>query len=133
MDLTRFVGSRLISRGGNLGHGARGEEAAVAASQYEIRISGRLGEMTLLAFEGLTVRVNPAETVLTGPLLDQAALHGVLEQVESLGLELVEVRRLTPPAGRRATASEDHHPTDSSTSSDAPSPWPSPPSGEGGG
>jgi hypothetical protein len=73
----------------------------VAASHYQIRISGRLDETTLLAFEGLTAQVTPAETVLTGPLLDQAALHGVLEQVESLGLELVEVRRLTPPAQRR--------------------------------
>ena len=100
----------------------------MAASQYEIRISGRLGETTLLAFEGLTAQLTPSETVLTGPLPDQAALHGVLEQVESLGLELVEVRRLTQPAGRRA-ATEDHDLTDSSISGDGPSP----PSSEGGG
>jgi hypothetical protein len=70
----------------------------MAASPYQIRIRGQLSETTLLAFEGLSAQVNPVDTVLTGALLDQAALHGVLEQIESLGLELVEVRRLSPPA-----------------------------------
>ena len=107
----------------------------MAASHYEIRISGRLGETALLAFEGLTARLTPAETVLTGPLLDQAALHGVLEQVESLGLELVEVRRLTPPAGTPSPGGGDRglDPTDSPVPSDAPPPWRTPPSGKGGG
>lgn len=70
----------------------------MAASPYQIRIRGQLSETTLLAFEGLTAQVNPVDTVLTGALLDQAALHGVLEQIQSLGLELIEVRRLSLPA-----------------------------------
>ena len=70
----------------------------MAASPYQIRIGGQLSETTLLAFEGLTAQVNPVDTVLTGALLDQAALHGVLEQIQSLGLELIEVRRLSPQA-----------------------------------
>jgi hypothetical protein len=70
----------------------------MAASPYQIRIRGQLSETTLLAFEGLTAQVNPVDTVLTGALLDQAALHGVLEQIQSLGLELIEVRRLSPQA-----------------------------------
>jgi hypothetical protein len=61
---------------------------------YEIRIKGRLSDSLLAAFEGLTASVEPAETVLHGPLQNQAALHGLLDRIQSLGLELVEVRRL---------------------------------------
>jgi hypothetical protein len=61
---------------------------------YEIRIKGRLSDSLLAVFEGLTASVEPAETVLHGPVRDQAALHGLLDRVQSLGLELIEVRRL---------------------------------------
>jgi hypothetical protein len=61
---------------------------------YEIRIKGRLSDSLLAAFEGLDASVEPAETVLHGPLQNQAALHGLLDRIQSLGLELVEVRRL---------------------------------------
>jgi hypothetical protein len=66
------------------------------ACHYEIRISGRLSETLVAAFDGLTAKASSAETLLCGEI-DQAALHGVLERIQSLGLELVEVRRLTPP------------------------------------
>jgi hypothetical protein len=61
---------------------------------YEIRIKGRLSDSLLAAFEGLTASVEPAETVLHGPVQNQDALHGLLDRIRSLGLELVEVRRL---------------------------------------
>jgi hypothetical protein len=61
---------------------------------YEIRIKGRLTDSLLAAFEGLTATVEPVETVLHGPLEDQSSLHRLLERVQSLGLELVEIRRL---------------------------------------
>ena len=61
---------------------------------YEIRIRGRLSDSLLGAFEGLTASEEPAETVLYGPVRDQAALHRLLDRIRSLGLELVEVRRL---------------------------------------
>jgi hypothetical protein len=61
---------------------------------YEIRIKGRLSDSLLAAFEGLTASVEPAETVLHGPVQNQAALHRLLDHIQSLGLELVEVRRL---------------------------------------
>jgi hypothetical protein len=60
---------------------------------YEICVRGQLGEMLLGAFPDLHTRENGAETVLSGPLPDQAALHGVLAQIEVLGLELLELRR----------------------------------------
>ena len=62
-------------------------------SQYEIHIGGLLGERLLMAFPELDVRALGHVTVLVGDLPDQAALHGVLSRIESLGLELLEVRR----------------------------------------
>jgi hypothetical protein len=74
----------------------------VSTSRYEIRIRGRLGEKIAARFEGFDMEVKPVETVLSGPVQDQSALHGILGQIESLGLELVEVRRVDErsPAGR---------------------------------
>ena len=63
-------------------------------TSYEIRIKGRVSEQLLSAFEGMDARVQSVETVLRGPVLDQAALHGLLDRIQALGLELVEVRRL---------------------------------------
>ena len=69
---------------------------------YEIRIKGRLSDSMLAVFEGLTATVEMGETVLHGQVRDQAALYGLLDRVQSLGLELVEVRRLPDaPAERR--------------------------------
>ncbi|GAA1831836.1 hypothetical protein [Actinomadura chokoriensis] len=67
-----------------------------AACDYEIRIKGRVGESLRLAFEELSVTLNPGETVLCGRELDQAALYGILDRVQALGFELVGVRRLPP-------------------------------------
>ncbi|HEY7063387.1 MAG TPA: hypothetical protein VII06_18050 [Chloroflexota bacterium] len=61
--------------------------------RYEIRVSGLLGETLRGACPDLNARTQGGETVLSGELLDQAALYGALAQVEALGLELIEVRR----------------------------------------
>jgi hypothetical protein len=55
-----------------------------------------LGQTIRCAFPALQARVSGGDTVLTGPLPDRAALHGVLAEIEALGLELLEVRRLPP-------------------------------------
>jgi len=65
---------------------------------YEIRIKGRLSDSALAAFEGLTATVQPVETVLHGPVQDQSSLHGLLDRIQSLGLELVEIRQLPTTA-----------------------------------
>ncbi len=57
---------------------------------------GHLGETLRLAFPGLRAQPRGPDTVLTGALPDQAALHGALAEIEALGLELLEVRRLPP-------------------------------------
>ena len=66
---------------------------------YEIRIAGRVDETTLTSFAGLTVRPGDDVTVVTGQF-DQAALHGMLEMIRSLGLVLLEARRVDAPAPR---------------------------------
>ena len=58
----------------------------------EIRVRGHLGPTLREAFPTLTAHRRGADTALCGPLPDQAALYGVLHQVEALGLELLEVR-----------------------------------------
>jgi hypothetical protein len=68
-----------------------------AAARYAIRIKGHLGATVLSAFPAMTSQRDGAHTVLTG-ILDQSALYGVLAQVEALGLDLLEVRQLKPPA-----------------------------------
>ena len=66
---------------------------------YEIRVRGRLTDSLLAAFEGMRASVEPPETVLQGPVQDQAALYGLLDRIQALGLELLEVRRLPDPPG----------------------------------
>jgi hypothetical protein len=63
---------------------------------YQISVRGRLGETMRAAFPGLQARTHGDDTTLTGALADQAALYGVLAEIEALGLELLEVRRLPP-------------------------------------
>jgi hypothetical protein len=70
---------------------------------YEIRIRGPLGETLLAGFPGFDAMERDGETLLTGTLPDQAALFGVLAQVEALGLELLEVRSPKPQAAIPAT------------------------------
>jgi hypothetical protein len=65
-----------------------------AAAIYQIRVSGHLGATMLRAFPTLQSQAHGQDTLLRGPVADQAALHGVLAQIEALGLELLEVRRL---------------------------------------
>ena len=87
---------------------------AFGEGSYEIRVKGRLSDSLLAAFEGLSATVEPVETVLYGPVQDQAALYGLLDRIQSLGLELVEVRRLpeTPGEPRQSpTRGEDDSPS----------------------
>jgi len=73
----------------------------VSSSYYEIRVAGVLPPEALLDFDRLTASVEPVETVLHGPLRDQAALQGLLARLETFGIQVIEVRRLRrdDPAG----------------------------------
>jgi hypothetical protein len=59
---------------------------------YQIRIQGHLDSQWTAWFEGLTITLEDnGETLLTGPVIDQAALHGLIKKVRDLGIPLVSV------------------------------------------
>jgi len=64
---------------------------------YQIRIKGHLGPQWADWFEGLTITLEDnGDTLLTGPVIDQAALHGLLKKVRELGMPLLSVNRIEP-------------------------------------
>jgi hypothetical protein len=63
---------------------------------YEIRVEGVLDQRWTTWFEGLEIASDHSQTVISGPVPDQAALHGLLNRVCDLGLVIVSVRRLDP-------------------------------------
>ena len=80
----------------------------VPLSYYEIRVAGVLPSEVLLDFDRLTASVEPVETVVHGPLQDQAALYGLLTRLETFAVQVIEVRRLhdtaVPPDRERRRA-----------------------------
>jgi len=70
-----------------------GNEAGI----YRVRIRGSLGDRWSAWFDGLSLSPQQdGTTVIEGPVADQAALHGLLQRVQDLGLELVSVIRSSP-------------------------------------
>ena len=62
---------------------------------YQIRLEGQLGREWAEWFGGLTITLaDNGETLLTGPVIDQAALYGVLKRIRDLGLPLISVNRV---------------------------------------
>jgi hypothetical protein len=62
---------------------------------YKIRIKGHLGQQWTDWFEGLTITLEEnGDTLLTGPVVDDAALHGLLKKVHDLGMPLLSVNRV---------------------------------------
>ena len=62
---------------------------------YQIRLKGQLGSEWAEWFGGLTITLaDNGETLLTGPVIDQAALYGVLKRIRDLGLPLISVNRV---------------------------------------
>jgi len=73
--------------------------------RYEVVLRGEIGDHYALLFDGMRLERVAGTTVLTGPVVDQAHLHGLLDRVRDLGLELVSVGPTHPPAS--ATGTED--------------------------
>jgi hypothetical protein len=89
-------------------HYVAAQDAPVHTSEdiYTIRIKGRVATTELPAFPWLASELQGDETVLTGVLADQSAVFGVIGQIEGLGLELLELRRIRP----RLMLAEPGHP-----------------------
>ena len=74
---------------------------------YQIRIEGQLDSAWADWFDGMTIAPQAnGDTLLTGPIVDQAALYGLFKKVRDLGIPLVSVHRVNP---RVPDASEDDH------------------------
>lgn len=73
-----------------------GDEEGTVPPRYQIRIAGHLDETAVGVFAHLNVTYRGGDTLATGEL-DQAGLHGVLERIRALGLDLVAVRRVRNP------------------------------------
>ncbi|ABW31016.1 conserved hypothetical protein [Acaryochloris marina MBIC11017] len=74
---------------------------------YEIRIKGHLNDRWTPWFEGLTIILeDDGNTLLTGPVVDQAALHGLLKKVRDLGVPLISLIRVTPSTTKETTNHE---------------------------
>ena len=74
-------------------------------SVYRIRIQGHLGQKWTDWFDGLSITVLEGDTLLTGPLDDQAALHGLMKKIRDLGMTLVSINRIEMP-GEEASHSQ---------------------------
>jgi hypothetical protein len=64
--------------------------------RYEIRVTGTVPDSVLEEIEDVQVFEQPVESILRGAVEDQAALHRMIDRIQSLGLELIEVRRISP-------------------------------------
>jgi hypothetical protein len=69
-------------------------------SWYEIRVQGRLDSRWAARFDGMTLTTGDGFTQLVGAVVDQAALHGLLQQLRDIGLPLVSVTQVDPDATR---------------------------------
>jgi hypothetical protein len=66
-------------------------------SVYQIRIKGHLSDQWMGWFDGLTITLDEnGDTLLTGPVVDQAALFGLLKKVRDVGIPLVSINRIEP-------------------------------------
>jgi hypothetical protein len=75
---------------------------------YQIRIKGHLGREWTDWFEGLSVTLDEkGDTLLSGPVVDQAALHGLLKKVRDLSMPLVSVHRLEPDEADASNATKE--------------------------
>ena len=65
--------------------------------QYEIRVAGHLASRWSAWFDGLTIATDgDGTTVIRGPVVDQAALHGLLQKLRDVGIPLVSLTQLPP-------------------------------------
>jgi hypothetical protein len=69
--------------------------------EYELVLRGEIGDHYALLFDGMRLERIAGTTVLTGPVVDQAHLHGVIARIQELGIELVSVNPASEPRSTR--------------------------------
>jgi hypothetical protein len=80
------------------------QEYAMGPRRYRIVVAGELSDRFAPAFDGMTVRCTGGQTAITGMVVDQSQLHGLLDRVGEFGLELLSVNAIgdeDPPPGVR--------------------------------
>jgi hypothetical protein len=83
------------AHGSDMKEPAEQSDAPPARALYQLRVEGPIPADLVRVLGGLKISVEPAETVLSGTLPDQAALFGLLVRIHGLGLQLLEVRRVS--------------------------------------
>jgi hypothetical protein len=76
----------------------QGSPGATGPTIYQIVVRGELSQRYLPAFEGMTLSTHDGRTTIIGPVIDQAHLHGLLNRIGDLGLELISVNPILEPA-----------------------------------
>jgi hypothetical protein len=93
-----------------MSNGLNSESDAGQPMVYQIRVKGHLGCEWTDWFEGLAIQLqDDGETLLTGPVVDQAALYGLLKKVRDVGMPLVSVMRVPPGQLEASDASKMHN------------------------
>jgi hypothetical protein len=87
----------IMESGGQ--HKAR--ESSSSGTVYRIVVREELSERFAVAFEGMEMKTRGGQTVLTGEIIDQPQLHGILTRIGSLGLKLVSVETISQEARTR--------------------------------
>ena len=75
----------------------RGRADGTGATVYRIVVRGELSARYVPAFEGMTMATGDGQTAITGPVIDQAHLYGLLNRIGDLGLELVSINPALEP------------------------------------
>ena len=89
----------VVSTGDHTNEQSNGQPTAdhAPAEQYEIRVRGHLGSRWATWFDGMTLTAeDEGTTVIRGPVVDQAALHGLLQKLRDLGITLLSLTPLVP-------------------------------------
>ena len=86
----------------------------MSPTRYRLVVVGELGPRYASAFDGMTLRAHDGETDITGPIIDQSHLQGLIERIASLGLTLhsltpIETENARRPQPHTQPAGSDHH------------------------